>query len=285
VTRILLDPEELATTAAGLSDAAGEYQAIGARIASCDCGCMPPDVAATVDAATGAIRSRLGALSAELSAGGGELAWRSGIQQNGGGLTTATSSASGPGVDAGTMVIGGTTSDFGLDASGGMSLVIGGSFDMGVFGGTVASTAIVGGSDPLSEFFGGNPLGTTVSIGSGDPLADFFGTGGEGSTLVIGGSFSPSVGGPSMGDALLSLAATIGDRQRAMWDELSRMPPVYVSPNDPIITSMVNNELWRQAFDAQRRLDVVMSPGYHSSGYFSSYSDYLRQFPADIRYR
>jgi hypothetical protein len=282
VTRILLDPAELAATAARLSDAAGEYQAIGARVASCDCGCMPADVAATVDATTSSVRSRLAALSSQLSADGGDLAWRSGIGQGGGTVATAASSAWGPGVDQNVVTIGGTATDFGLDTSGGMSVVIGGGFDLGAVGGNGGSTVSIGGSDPFTEFFGANPLGSTVSIGSGDPLADFFG---GGSSVVIGGSFNPSsLGGPSMGDALLSLAYTIQMRQQAMWDELSRMPPVYVSPNDPIISSMVTNQLLRNLSDSQRRLDVVMSPMYHSSSYFSSYSDYLDQFPVDIRY-
>jgi hypothetical protein len=48
---------------------------------------------------------------------------------------------------------------------------------------------------------------------------------------------------------------------------------------------MVTNQFWKGFWNSQRCLDVVMSPNYHSPGYFNSYGDYLNQYPVDIRYR
>ena len=67
VTRIVLDPTELAGAASELRGTAGEYTSLGTQAASCNCHCMPADVAATVDAATASIRaSRASSPSASL---------------------------------------------------------------------------------------------------------------------------------------------------------------------------------------------------------------------------
>ena len=287
MTRIVLDQGELAAAAAGMTDAAGEYQAIGARVAACDCGCMPPDVAAVVDSAASAIRSRLTALSTDLAAGGGELAWRSGISQDGGGIMTAASSASGPGVADNVLTIGGLSTDAGVDSSGGMRLVIGSSFDSSIVGGnSVGGTMVVGGTDHLANFFAANSTASTITIGSGDTLADFFGANGTGgSALVIGGSPLPTslYDGPTMADAMMALGYSIQSRQQAISNQLANMPPVYASGNDPIISGMITSQLLKNLSDSQRRLDVVSSPNYHSSSYFANRSDYLDQYPSDIR--
>jgi hypothetical protein len=86
-----------------------------------------------------------------------------------------------------------------------------------------------------------------------------------------------------MGDALMALGYSIQARQDAMREQLANMQPVYLSGDDPIITNMVTSQLLGNMWDSQRRLDVVMSPNYHSSGYFANRSDYLNQFPVDIR--
>ena len=280
MTRIVLDPGELAA-AARHTAAAGEYQAIGARVASCDCGCMPADVAATVDGATSSIRSRLDSLSAGLATSGADLAWRSGVPQDGATVATAASAASGPGVDPNVITIGGTASDFGL-ASSSMSLMIGGSV---VGGNGGAGSLVIGGNDPFASILGGS--NSTMTIGGSDPLAAFFAINGRSDgSVVIGGvtPYTSTFGGPTMSDALMSLGYSIQARQDAMRQQLANMPSVRLSATDPVM-SMITNQLWKNMWDSQRRLDVVMSPNYHSSSYFSSYSDFLSQFPSDIRYR
>jgi hypothetical protein len=195
MTRIVLDPEQLAGAASDLSGAAGEYQAIGARVGSCECGCMPADVAATVDAATASIRSRLNGLGAGLVEESGELARRAGVPQDGGALS-ASAAWAGPAADGQSVVVGGgfDTSVFG-GSGGGYNLVIGGvdySADTGggynlVIGGTDYSAdtgggynLVIGGTDFTADTGGGY----TVNIGGTDWLSD---TGG-GYSLIIGGT-------------------------------------------------------------------------------------------------
>ena len=139
VTRIVLDPTELAGAASELRGTAGEYTSLGTQAASCNCHCMPADVAATVDAATASIRAQLSQLAVGLAAEGAQLAWRAGVPQDGA-ASTAISAASGSGV--GTQ-------------NGGVTLVIGG--DGGFTPGgrpspsAARSVSAVGGRRPLSR--------------------------------------------------------------------------------------------------------------------------------------
>jgi hypothetical protein len=154
MTRIVLDPEQLAGTASDLYGAAGEYEAIGAQVASCDCGCMPASVAATVDAVTAEVRQRLGYLASGLAEESGALAWRAGVPQDG--AATTISAASGPGVavagGANTVMVGGDP--YGLfsqsASTGGYNLVIGGdsSFSQPATGGY---NLVIGGESTFSE--------------------------------------------------------------------------------------------------------------------------------------
>jgi hypothetical protein len=192
MTRILLDPAELSGAATELRGAAGEYQAIGARVASCDCGCMPPAVAATVDAAAHSIRSRLDGLAAGLAQEGSGLGWRAGVPQDGALATTAVSSAYGGGDQ---FVVGGTALAGLSAASGGMTLVIGGS-DMGAVSDYNPFASVLGPSGELVIGGGGYPGGTggiggAITVGGYNPFASVMGSGGE---LIIGGDGYP--GGP-----------------------------------------------------------------------------------------
>ena len=51
MTRIVLDLAQLGETASALANTAGDYQLVGARVASCDSGCMPRDIASVVEPA------------------------------------------------------------------------------------------------------------------------------------------------------------------------------------------------------------------------------------------
>jgi hypothetical protein len=190
MTRILLDPEQLAGTSAELRGAAGEYQAIGARVASCDCGCMPPDVAAVVDSTTAAIRSRLNSVSAWLTADSADLAERAGIPQSG-------MSAVGAAAGGGYVTVGGYQApEFDLNGGGGTTVVVGGGFDTSVFGsGGGGYTAVVGGGFDTSVFGSGGG-GYTAVVGGGFDTS-VFGSGGGGYTAVVGGGFDTSVFGDS----------------------------------------------------------------------------------------
>jgi hypothetical protein len=173
MSRIVINPEELADTASLLAAAAGEYQAIGAHVAGCNCGCMPADVAATVDAVTAAVRGALQGVAGELSEQASSLAWRAGVDQ-GGATSGAISAAWGGGVEnASTMTIGG--------------------FDGSLFGSTTGgSTLVIGGYDPSSFV---TPIGGSI-LTIGGTNFDVGGSGG-GANLIIGGTnlFSPATGG------------------------------------------------------------------------------------------
>jgi hypothetical protein len=199
MTRILLDPVELAGAASELRGTAGEYQGIGARVASCDCGCMPAHVAATVDAATAAIRSRLDGLAAEFAQEGGELAWRAGVPQDGGLAGAASAAWGGPAIDGQTVVVGGgfDTSVFGSTGSG-TSVVVGGGFDTSVFGSGSGGgyNLVVGGGFDTSVFGSGSGGGYNLVIGG----TDYSTTGSGGYSLVIGGTdFSTGADGGTIG--------------------------------------------------------------------------------------
>jgi hypothetical protein len=183
VSRIVLDPNQLATTASQLQGAAGEYQAIGSRVASCNCGCMPADVAAVVDATTAMIRSQLDSVSAWLAADSADLAWRAGIPQDG-------SSAVG-GVSGGNyMTVGGyAPPEFQLGAAADPSNVI-----------------TIGGNNPADFGLGG--AGSYISVGGYRP-PEFDLGGNGGSSITIGGTwgYDPSTN-PMVGLAQSSM--TIG---------------------------------------------------------------------------
>jgi hypothetical protein len=176
MTRIVLDPEQLAGAASDLSGAAGEYEAIGGQVAACNCGCMPASVAATVDATTAEIRRRLGYLASGLAEESGELAWRSGVPQAGGGV--AISAASGPGV---------------VGVGGGTMLLSGGDAGAG------AATVTIGG-DPFGWFSQPATGGYNLVVG-GDSEGWFSEPATGGYNLVIGGDstfLQPGIGGYSL---------------------------------------------------------------------------------------
>jgi hypothetical protein len=210
VTRIVLDPAELAGTASELSGAAGEYQAIGSRVASCDCGCMPADVAAVVDATTAMIRSQLNSVSAWLSADSADLAWRAGVPQ-----------AGSPAVGA---------------ASGGNYVTIGGyappEFQLGAAA-SPGNYITIGGNNPADFGLGGAGSygGSSITIGGGGFDTSVFGGGGGGSTMTIGGTwgYDPSTN-PMVGLAPSSM--TIG----GVWGyDPSTNPMVGLAPNSIVI--------------------------------------------------
>jgi hypothetical protein len=180
MTQIVLNPDQLAQTASFLQNAAGEYQAIGAQVYGCDCGCMPADVAATVDSATAAVRSSLQGISSELGAQASDLAQRAGVSQDGGFSTAVGAAWGGPASD------------------GSQTVTIGGTFDTSVFGDTTADTTTIGGE--MFTIGGGEP--DTTMIGGGT----FTIGGGESYTIPIGGTFDTSV----FGDPGGTYTTTIG---------------------------------------------------------------------------
>jgi hypothetical protein len=168
--RIVINTDQLAETAVLLRNAAGEYQAIGANVAGCNCGCMPADVAAVVDGVTAAVRSGLHGVAGELATQAGDVSTRAGVDQSGG---------------AGTMSIGGFGFDPAWSASGGGTISTGGfGFDpswSASGGGTISTGGF--GFDPAWSASGS---GTMMVGGYGLPyLVD---SGGGGSNLIIGGN-------------------------------------------------------------------------------------------------
>jgi hypothetical protein len=257
VTRILLDPTELAGAASDLRGAAGEYQGIGARVVLCDCGCMPPDVAATVDAAAASIRSRLDGLGAAFVEESSELAWRAGVPQDGVVVGGAASAAWGGAADNGQSVVVGGGFDTGVFSSGaaGSGVVVGGGFDTSVFGSGSGGgyNLVIGGNDfsttgtggGYNLVIGGNDFSTTgtgggyslviggngfsipddgLTIGSGFNLTDW-GLGGTGYGDRTLGSFTPTTMGESMA-VLTGMAARNND-----WFTMSMLQNIQGSMN------------------------------------------------------
>jgi hypothetical protein len=259
MTRIVLNPEQLGQTASTLDGAAGEYQAIGAQVYGCDCGCMPADVASVVDSVTAQVRSALQGISSELGMQASDLSQRAGVSQ-GDGSTAVSAAWGGPESPADDQQV-----------------VVGGGFDTSVFGGNTGDYQIVVGGGVDTSVFGSPEL-HTVDVGGGFDTS-VFGNSGGGQEFVVGGNFDIPLSPSNMTDGYLSLAAVVDANYRHIMEGLSSMGPVYGSYENPFLTS----ELMRNAFDAQRRLDVVMSPTYHDSSYFDNYGDYQDQFPVDIR--
>jgi hypothetical protein len=185
MTQIVLNPEQLAQTASTLQNAAGEYQAIGAQVCGCDCGCMPADVAATVDAVTAEVRGGLSGIAGDISVQAADLAQRAGIDQNGG--FSAVGAAWGGGQ---TIDVGGYSSDIFNQALQPVDMVIGGSFD--IFDqGLQPYTTYVGGGDFDIFDQGTNPNGYDLVVGGDFSL----GGGGGGTDLITGGDFTIGGGG------------------------------------------------------------------------------------------
>lgn len=218
MTRIVLNPGELAETASFLRSVSGEYEMIGTRVASCDCGCMPADVAATVDANVGAIRARLRETSGVLAGYASDLDRRASVPQDGSftavgsafGTTVADGAdhgrwlASEPGGSA--FVVGGTGFDgFIAPAAGGSTVVVGGTgFDASLLGGGgSAGTTVVGGSG-FDAFLAPATGGSTFVVGGAGFDPSFLGAAGAGGTMVVGGSGAyPSVGSGSGGGSFV----------------------------------------------------------------------------------
>jgi hypothetical protein len=200
--RIVINTDQLVETAAVLQSAAGEYQAIGANVAGCDCGCMPADVAAVVDTVTAAVRSVLQSVAADLATQALALGWRADVDQDGGfqGVDAAWSD---PGTS--TMTIGGyDTSVFG-GSTGGTTLVIGGTDSSPFVTPVGASTITIGGYG--GHYFDGDEGGSPIILGGTDPgygtpftIGGTDGTTG-GTLLTIPGTYyDPSATLPSTGD-------------------------------------------------------------------------------------
>jgi hypothetical protein len=200
MSRIVINSWDLAAAASLMENAAGEYQAIGAQVMGCDCGCMPPDVAATVDAVTAEVRSALQGIASELAAQASGLEWRSAIDQDGG--LSAVGSASGGAEGSGsgsTMMVGGSDGSLYGGSDTGSTMSVGG-FDGSLFATpTGMATMTVGGAGGL-DFGGGGGGGGTISIGRAGGLD--FGDGGGGGTMTVGGSggldFGSGGGGGTM---------------------------------------------------------------------------------------
>jgi hypothetical protein len=173
MTQIVLNPEQLVQSASALHTASGEYQAIGAQVYGCDCGCMPADVAAVVDGVTADIRSGLQDISAVLGGQASDLVERAGVSQDDG--FTAVGAAWGDAVmrDTQTVDIGGgfDTSIFGTAGGDAQTVLVGGGFDTSVFG------------DPDGDY-------QTVDVGGGFDTSVFGDAGRDGQTVLIGGDFS-----------------------------------------------------------------------------------------------
>jgi hypothetical protein len=246
MTRIVLDPEELASTSTELRGAAGEYQAIGSRVASCNCGCMPADVAAVVDAAAAAIRARLNSVSSWLVADSSDLAQRAGIPQSGAAAMSAAAGGSYVGAadgQHGASVLGG----------GGYNLVVGGGdFDTSVFGGGGGYNLVVGGGFDTSVFGGGGGDGYDLVIGSdfdtsvfdpGPELGSNFnltdwGLGGTGYGNRTLGSFTPTTYRESMA-VLTGMALRNND-----WFSLNTVQNIQASNERAILTTVLPDG-WR----------------------------------------
>lgn len=201
--RIVVNPSDLAETASLLEETAGDYQAVGTHVWGCDCGCMPADVGAVVDAVTAEVRSVLQSIAAELTTQASGLAWRSGVDQND--HATAISAASGPGIDQRSdvevvtgggfdpsvfgapqyTVIGGTGDAFTFDSQPQLSTISSGGFDTSVFGGSPQYT-VVGGDESEAFNLGTRPEYTTVMGGAFD--GSVFGGDGSASVLNVGDS-------------------------------------------------------------------------------------------------
>jgi hypothetical protein len=238
LTRIVLDPAELAGTGSSLHSAAGEYEAIGARVASCDCGCMPPDVAATVDAAAAAIRARLTGVAGQLVDEASELAWRAGISHTGAsaaiGAAGGAAFGDGGGGGGGTFAVGGLDPAlFGIGVSvGGGIVTIGGTdsswFDVG--GGGSGGVVTIGGTDPTwFGVGGGSGGGAVVTIGGTDPTWLGFGNGGSSGVVTLGG-IDPStfgVGPGGSGGGWVTIGGTVWNEelQRQADEAVARTMP------------------------------------------------------------
>ncbi len=301
MTQIVINPAQLAQTASALDNAAGEYQAIGAQVCGCDCGCMPADVAAVVDSVTADVRSSLQGISSELGVQASDLSQRAGVTQDGGfsavsaayggasppdgqqfvvggGFDTSMFGSTGGGYD---LVIGGgfDPSTFG-DTGGGYSLVVGGGFDTSTFGDTGGGYSLVVGGGFDTSTFGDTGGGYSLVVGGGFDTSVFDGGGtGGGQSLVVGGSFDIPLSPSGTADGFLALAGVSDAINRRIHADLALMGPVYSNDFNPLLA----NSIFRDAMNAQSRLDVVMSPTYHDSSYFENRSDYLDQFPVDIR--
>ena len=212
MTQIVLDPEQLSQTASMLSSAAGEYQAIGAQVHGCDCGCMPPDVAAVVDSATALARSVLQGISSALAGEASDLSQRASVAQNDG-FGAVSAAWGGPASTAGQAVIGSSYEASGGDVIGGSTFTIGdGGDDVDMIGGSTftigdggddvdligGSTFTIGDSGGSSDMVGGS----TFTIGGGGGSTDMVGAGtftvggGGGSTDMVGaGTFTVGVAG------------------------------------------------------------------------------------------
>ena len=184
MARIVVNPNDLADTASLLHRAAGELEAVGTRVAACDCGCMPMDVAATVDGVTAAVRSRLQGVSSALAENASELNWRAGVPQSAGFGGTAASAAWGGAATSGpTSAVVGGTFDIPSSAPEGYSLVVGGSFDLPASSGE-GYTQMIGGTFDLPVSSSSQGYNLVVTSDSAVSTAS-----NEGYTFVVGGNF------------------------------------------------------------------------------------------------
>ncbi len=125
MTWILLDPTGLEDTAGVLQETSTEWELVATQL-SADAApwCMPPDVAATVEHAVGAVAVQLRQLSVECLADSSTLIWRAGIAEYGENpsLSAVAEAMFGPEViAAGLFLVGGSAADPQLEPGGGFS--------------------------------------------------------------------------------------------------------------------------------------------------------------------
>lgn len=250
MTQIVLNPEQLSQTASLLNNAAGEYQAIGAQVRGCDCGCMPADVSAVVDSATALARSVLQGFSSTLAEQASDLSQRASISQEDG-FGAVSAAWGGPASGAGTAVIGSSYDASGSDLIGGETFTIGGgggstdligggTFSIGADGGSTdtigggtfsigggggstdtieGGTFSIGGDGGSSDLIGGGTFTIGGAGGSSDVIgSNSFTIGGDGGStgMVGGGTFTIDSSGPNLSDAIVNMAGYSGDMSQGI---------------------------------------------------------------------
>jgi hypothetical protein len=230
MTQIVLNPEQLAQTASTLQNAAGEYQAIGAQVCGCDCGCMPADVAATVDAVTAEVRGGLSGIAGDISVQAADLAQRAGVDQNGG--FSAVGAAWGGGQ---TIDVGGYSSDIFNQALQPVELPVGG-YNLDIFSEATQPYVLPVGGYNLDIFSDAGNNGQTINVGgySGYDL-DIFSEATQPGTINIGGT---DIFGQATGTGGYTLEITPNYQYT---DAMAMLMSMAQANNDPWAMSMLMN--------------------------------------------
>jgi hypothetical protein len=248
MTRIVVNAPQLDETASLLESAAGDYQAIAGRVAGCDCGCMPADVAAVVDSTAASMRSRLEEVSGEMSAAASDLAQRAGVGQDGGFnlVIDSGSGSNGNGSGGANLVILGDTTSTAF--AGGLNLTVfsdGGTAGYAGGGGQL----VIGRSDEPSP--DGISLITSRPLESGDsylqrvaagdlpdPFGDILANLGRGirsPAVPIGGGLDIAYGMNQLdlagmltgGTGPNNMTGSVTHDRGIVWHPLGTFPPLY----------------------------------------------------------